>query len=316
MSLRVGFFPQNNSLWVLRHRGILERSVGDVEWVNLRELPGGGRVDPKRALPSQHGDHLFDGGYDFIGTGSTPPVTAQAKGHDVVYVAVSGPRYENGRLVVRDESPIRDVADLAGKRIALGHGSWQTTLVLLALEKAGLTWRDIEPVDTYGNAAELFLAGEVDAWVGSYPHLTAVEEQVAVRGLIPTEELFTHRSLWFTSRSFATSRREELAAIVDALQESDRWIQDNYAEAAALFVGTGGGDGSAAGDNQAAWEHALRTRPWGQLPVTDDFVAEQQHAADLFRASGLTDRDIRVADAVLPELNELVAASAKAAARA
>ena len=121
MSLRVGFFPQNNSLWVLRHRGILERSVGDVEWVNLRELPGGGRVDPKRALPSQHGDHLFDGGYDFIGTGSTPPVTAQAKGHDVVYVAVSGPRYENGRLVVRDESPIRDVADLAGKRIALGQ---------------------------------------------------------------------------------------------------------------------------------------------------------------------------------------------------
>jgi sulfonate transport system substrate-binding protein len=103
---------------------------------------------------------------------------------------------------------------------------------------------------------------------------------------------------------------------VDALQESDRWIQDNYAEAAALFVGTGGGDGSAAGDNQAAWEHALRTRPWGQLPVTDDFVAEQQHAADLFRASGLTDRDIRVADAVLPEVNELVAASAKAAARA
>ena len=116
-------------------------------------------------------------------------------------------------------------------------------------------------MDTYGNAAELFLAGEVDAWVGSYPHLTAVEEQVAVRGLIPTEELFTHRSLWFTSRSFATSRREELAAIVDALQESDRWIQDNYAEAAALFRRTGGGDGSAAGDNQAAWEQRCAPVP-------------------------------------------------------
>ena len=41
MSLRVGFFPQNNSLWVLRHRGILERAIPDVEWVNLRELPAG-----------------------------------------------------------------------------------------------------------------------------------------------------------------------------------------------------------------------------------------------------------------------------------
>ena len=51
MSLRVGFFPQNNSLWVLRHRGILERSVGDVEWVNLRELPGGGRGTPSGRCP-------------------------------------------------------------------------------------------------------------------------------------------------------------------------------------------------------------------------------------------------------------------------
>ena len=44
-----------------------------MEWVNLRELPAGPKVDPTKGLPSQHGDHLFDGGYDFIGTGSTPP---------------------------------------------------------------------------------------------------------------------------------------------------------------------------------------------------------------------------------------------------
>ena len=60
MSLRVGFFPQNNSLWVLRHRGILERAIPDVEWVNLRELPAGPKVDPTKSLPSQHGDHLFE----------------------------------------------------------------------------------------------------------------------------------------------------------------------------------------------------------------------------------------------------------------
>ena len=70
-------------------------------------------------------------------------------------------------------------------------------------------------MDTYDNAAEQFLDGSVDAWVGSYPYLTSVEEQVKVRGLIPTEGLFTHRSLWFTSRSFATERPDELAAIVE-----------------------------------------------------------------------------------------------------
>ncbi|MEU6411818.1 ABC transporter substrate-binding protein [Microbispora sp. NPDC046933] len=295
MTLRVGYFPQNNSLWVLRHRGILERAIPDVEWVNLRDLPSGDRVAPTEGLPSQHSDHLFDGGYDFIGTGATPPITAQGKGRDIVYVAVSEPRHENGRLVVLDDSPIRSLEDLKGRRIALGHGSWQTTLVLLALEKAGLGWKDIVPVDVYDDAAGLFLRGEVDAWVGSYPYLTEVEKQAQVRELVPTDGLFSHRSLWFTRRDFALERRDELAAVVSALRESDAWVEDHPREAAELF----GGDVD-------AWEHALRTRPWGLHPVSEEFVAEQQHVADLLHANGLLDREVKVADAVLPEIAALL----------
>lgn len=304
MTVRVGYFPQNNSLFVLRHLGILEKQLPDVEWVDLRGLDHGPRVDPTSALPSAHGDHLFDGGYDFIGTGSTPPVTAQAKGHDIVYVAVSGPRVENGRLIVHADSDIQDPAGLKGASVALGHGSWQTTLLLLALEKAGLGWSDITPVDAYGDAAERFLIREVDAWVGSYPYLTKVEQTAEIRELIPTEGLFSHRSLWFTTRTFATERRSELAAIVAALQDADAWTEAHPAEAAAFF---------AADDGRpvAEWEHALRTRPWGLHPVEADFVAEQQHAADLFFANGLIERSVTVAHAVSDEVNEIVAASAR-----
>ncbi|MFF4414880.1 aliphatic sulfonate ABC transporter substrate-binding protein [Streptosporangium sp. NPDC001559] len=299
MSVRVGYFPHNNSLWVLRHRGILERAIPDVEWVDLRDLPAGDRTDPTKGLPSVHGDHLFDGGYDFIGTGSTPPVTAQGKGHDVVYVAVSGSRHENGRLVVKEDSPITSLEDLKGKRVALGHGSWQTTLLLFALDKAGLTWKDIVPVDAGVDAGELFLNGEVDAWVGSYPSLSKVEAQAPVRELVATDGLFSHRSLWFTRRDFAEKHPEQLAAIVAALQESDAWITENYREAAGLFAADDGGD-------LDHWENALRKRPFGLHPVTEEFVAEQQRAADLFHASGLIDRKITVADAVDPEIAKLL----------
>ncbi|MFF4992523.1 aliphatic sulfonate ABC transporter substrate-binding protein [Streptosporangium saharense] len=299
MSVRVGYFPHNNSLWVLRHRGILERAIPDVEWVDLRDLPAGDKPDPTKGLPSVHGDHLFDGGYDFIGTGSTPPVTAQGKGHDIVYVAVSGSRHENGRLVVREDSPITSLEDLKGKKVALGHGSWQTTLLLFALDKAGLTWKDIVPVDAGVDAGELFLNGEVDAWVGSYPSLSKVEAQAPVRELIATDGLFSHRSLWFTRRDFAEQHPEQLAAIVAALQESDTWITENYREAAELFAADDGGD-------LDHWENALRKRPFGLNPVTEEFVAEQQRAADLFHASGLIDRKITVADAVDPEIAKLL----------
>ncbi|GAA3940460.1 sulfonate ABC transporter substrate-binding protein [Actinomadura viridis] len=300
MSLRVGYFPSNNSLWVLRHRGILERTLPDVEWVDLRSLPKGERPAPTEGLPSAHGDHLFDGGYDFIGTGSTPPVTAQSKGHDIVYVAVSEPRHDNGRLIARPDSGITGVADLAGRRVALAHGSWQTTLLLFALDQAGLTWADIEPVDAGAEAAQLFLDGEVDAWTASYPALGPVEDEIEVRTLVETAGLFSHRSLWFTRRDFAEKRGTELAAIVAALQESDAWIRDNPREAAELFAADDGTD-------VAAWEHALSTRPFGLHPVTGEFVAEQQRAADLFHAGGLIDRKITVADAVVPGIAGLSA---------
>ena len=303
MTIRVGYFPSNNSLWILRHRGILERTLPDVEWVDLRALPQGERPRVTDGLPTVHGDRLADRSYDVIGTGATPPITAQGQGHDIVYLATSGPRHENGRLVVLDDSPITDLSDLRGKRIGIGHGSWQTTLLLLALDRVELTWHDVEAVDLAGtDGAERLLAGELDAWVGAYPGLSGVEELARTRDLVATDGLFSHRSLWFTRREVAEQRQDELAAVVAALQESDAWVRANPREAAKLFVDDPGGD-------LDAWEHALRTRPFGLLPVTEEFVAEQQHAADLLYANGLLPRSVTVADAVLPAVGEIVRAT-------
>lgn len=300
MTVRVGYFPHNNSLFVLRHRGILENKL-DVEWVDLRSLPAAPEPDPTSELPTLHSDWLFDeGGYDFIGTGFTPPITALAHGRDIVYVGISGPRVENGRLVVKADSDIRSVKDLAGKRVGIAHGSWQTTLLLFALDNVGLSWSDVVPVNTsVTDGAADFRSGAIDAWVGAYPGLTAVEEEFEVRTLVDTEGLFSHPSLWFTSREFAETKQPELQHIVDALRESDQWIDDNPRDAAQYFVDDivrRGGDASL-----DAWEASLRNRPWGINPVSDEFLDEQQRAADLLHANGLLPKSITVRDAVLEQ---------------
>ncbi|SNY79292.1 sulfonate transport system substrate-binding protein [Nocardia amikacinitolerans] len=313
MTIRVGYFPHNNSLFVLRHRGILERRVPEVEWVDLRDLPQPERVDPTTGLPSLHSDWLFtEGGYDFIGTGFTPPVTGLANGRDLVYVGISGPRVENGRLVAKADSGIRTPADLKGKRVGIAHGSWQTTLLLFALDRAGLRWSDVEPIDTDvrdGGAA--LLDGSLDAWVGAYPGLTAVETATELHTLVDTEPLFSHPSLWFTRRDFAERNRAALEAIVAALQESDAWITANPRAAAQYFVDDAIARGGSA--DLDAWEAALRGRPFGVRPVTDAFLDEQQRAADLLAANGLLPRTVRVRDAVLPWIGEVVAETEAAA---
>ncbi|WP_280243915.1 ABC transporter substrate-binding protein [Nocardia abscessus] len=307
MTIRVGYFPHNNSLFVLRHRGILENLLPDVEWVDLRDLPRPAPVDPRTGLPSLHSDHLFTGGYDFIGTGFTPPLTALANGRDIVYVGISGPRVENGRLVTKADSGIETVLDLKGKRVGIAHGSWQTTLALLALDRAGLAWKDIEPVDTDvhdGGAA--LLRGDLDAWVGAYPGLASIEAAAELRTLVDTESLFSHPSLWFTRRDFAEGNRAALTAIVTALRQSDAWIKENPRTAARYFVDDVAARGGTA--SLDAWEAALRGRPFGVGPVSEEFLDEQQHAADLLAANGLLPRTVRVRDAVLPWIGETVTA--------
>ncbi|WP_137876234.1 ABC transporter substrate-binding protein [Rhodococcus sp. Q] len=309
MTIRVGYFPNNNSLFVLRHTGLLERRLPDVEWVDLRELPAPPPVDPRTGLPTLHSDWLFtDAGYDFIGTGFTPPITGLGQGHDLAYVGISGPRVENGRLVSLDGSGIRTPADLRGKRVGVAHGSWQTTLVLLALDRAGLGWSDIESVDVDVNDGGAALQrGELDAWVGAYPGLAGVEAASRVHTLVDTAGLFSHPSLWFVRRDFAENHRPELEAIVAALQESDAWIVANPREAARFLVEDAERRGGTADLDR--WEEALRGRPFGIGPVTDEFLDEQQRAADLLHTNGLLPRAVTVRDAVLPWIGEVVTAS-------
>jgi sulfonate transport system substrate-binding protein len=308
MTIRIGYFPNNNSLFVLRHNGLLEPHLRDVEWVDLRELPAPPRADPRTGLPTLHSDWLFEeGGYDFIGTGFTPPITGLGQGRDLVYVGISGPRVENGRLVSLANSGIRTVADLPGKRVGIAHGSWQTTLALLALDRAGKRWSDIVPVDIDVNdGGPALVRGDIDAWVGAYPALAEVEATAQVHTLVDTDGLFSHPSLWFVRREFAENHRPELEAIVTALRESDAWIVANPREAARFFVDDAQRRGGTADLDR--WEAALRGRPFGIGPVTDEFLDEQQRSADLLHANGLLPRTVDIRAAVLPWIGEVVAA--------
>lgn len=290
---RIGIHPYNTSLFVLSRRGTLEATLPDVRWVSVSG------TDTGRALREDE--------IDFTGTGSTPPLAALADGADVVYAAISEPRPEHGALVVREDSPIRSLADLRGKRIGLGIGSYQSTLLAFALDRVGLTWQDVEAVPGNGRpGAEAFRSGELDAWIGGDPHLAEVQRTVGVRQLVDTDELISNRSVWFARRDFAQERPEAFDAIVAALQETDAWIAANPREAAALLARELDGDHSV--DAVDSLEAALVRRPWGLHPLTDEYVEEQQRSADLLHRNGQLARPIVVADAVVQAIGERVAA--------
>lgn len=80
---------------------------------------------------------------------------------------------EKAHLVVRDDSPLRTLADLRGTRVALGEeGSGTLVDARLLLAAHGLSEADLDPVyDKPGPAADLLVAGEIDAFffIGAAP---------------------------------------------------------------------------------------------------------------------------------------------------
>ncbi|MEU4331766.1 ABC transporter substrate-binding protein [Nonomuraea dietziae] len=97
-------------------------------------------------------------------------------------------------LVVPADSPVKDVKELVGKRIAVNKGGRGEYLLLLALERAGV--RPDQVTRVYLNpdqAASAFATGKVDAWwaiVRAYPEAVAKGARVLVHSNdLPDQDL-------------------------------------------------------------------------------------------------------------------------------
>ncbi|MFJ5229700.1 ABC transporter substrate-binding protein [Kitasatospora sp. NPDC088391] len=299
MTVVVGVHRSNPSLYHLARLDYLQQELAPLgESAEFHHYTDGTRTGP----------YLADGTIDFGGTGSTPPITAQAAGHDIVYTAVSAPRPDHGALLVAADGPVRSVADLKGGTVVLGIGSWQTHLLAKSLHQHGLSYRDdITAERPAGDEAERLRDGRIAGWIAQGAELAAARREGGFRELVRTGDVITDRSVFFARRELAVRRPEIVAAIVTALQRADHWAAAHPAEAAALAAEDQGGEA-------ADWHTALTALPWRLEPATAEFVAEQQEAADIFHRVGFIDRAVTVADAHLPALEQPVAAAVSRAA--
>lgn len=285
MTITIGVHASNPSLFYLSRLDYAQRELAAVgEGVAWHHYTNGVAT----------GQLLADGTLDFGGTGSTPPITAQAAGHDIVYAAASAPRREHGALLVAADSPARSFADLKGARVVLGIGSWQTHFVAKGLHQAGLSYgADILPERPRDGADQTrrLVSGEIGGWVTQGPQLHATLRSGQVRVLARAGDVIANRSVFFTRRDLAEQRPELSAALVRAIGQVDEWAAAHLDEAASIAAAELGGAPS-------DWRAALAELPWATEPVSPGFLAEQQEAADILHAAGFLATKVTVSDAV------------------
>ncbi|WP_333988783.1 sulfonate ABC transporter substrate-binding protein [Burkholderia cepacia] len=279
--LRVGFQKYGNFV-VLKARGTLEKRLASqgvtVQWL---EFPAGPQLL----------EGLNAGAIDVGTVGETPPIFAQAGGVDFVYIGNEPPAPQGEAIVVLPDSPIRNVAQLRGKKVAFNKGSNVHYLLVKALEHAGLTYADILPIYlTPADARAAFVQRNVDAWVIWDPYLAAAERQIGARVIANGEGLVRNTQYYLAARKYAAAHPQVLRALLDEVDAVDRWARDHVAEVAAQLSPLVGLDAP-------TLEVALKRAGYGVQPISDATLAYQQNIADAFSALKLIPGKLSVASA-------------------
>ena len=279
--VRVGY-QKYGKLVLLKGKGTLEEKLKPLGYkVTWTEFPSGPPLL----------EALNVGAVDFGIAGETPPIFAQAAGAPLVYLAYDPPAPQGEAILVPKDSPLKSVADLKGKKVALNKGSNVHYLLVRALEKAGLKYTDIEPVFLApSDALAAFSRGSVDAWVIWDPYEAAAEASTGARILADGTGLVSNYQFYFSSKKFLEHNAKAVDVTLEALTDADEWTKNNIQAVAELLS-------PSIGLPASVLAVSLKRESYGIKPISDDVIASQQRIADTFRGLGLLPKAIKVSDA-------------------
>jgi sulfonate transport system substrate-binding protein len=279
--VRIGY-QKYGTLTLLKGRGTLEQRLAQrnvtVKWT---EFPAGPQLL----------EGLNVGSVDFGTVGEAPPIFAQAAGANLVYVGNEPPSPGSEAIVVPKDSRLRSLADLKGKKVALNKGSNVHYLLVKALEKAGLGYKDIDVVYLPpADARAAFERGAVDAWVIWDPFLAAAEKQLGARVLADGKGLVANHQFYLAARPYAEKNGEIVRIVLEEIAKVDEWGAKNPKEVAQILSAQTGLDVDVVA--LAASRYA-----YGVKPITSEVLGQQQKLADTFASLKLIPKTISVKDA-------------------
>jgi sulfonate transport system substrate-binding protein len=272
--VRIGYQKSSTLTAILKINGELEKALAPLGiTVTWREFTSG--------LPLLEAINI--GAVDFgADVADTVPIFAQAAGAKLAYVAEEAASPTAQAILVPRTSPINTLTDLKGKKVAVTKGAGSHYLLLVALAKAGLSFKDISPAYlTPADGRTAFVGGSVDAWVAWDPFLSSTLKQSEARILADgSNGLASCKRYYLASAAYADSHSAVLDIIFNKLAEIGKWVKAHPTEAAASLTGLWGIDA-------ATVEEANSHRSYLVGPVTAAGLSEQQRIADAFLAEHL-----------------------------
>jgi sulfonate transport system substrate-binding protein len=211
---------------VLKQQGLLEQELAKdgigVHWVQS--------LGSNKAL-----EFLNAGSIDFGSTAGAAALIGKINGNPIKSIYVYS-RPEWTALVTMPNSPIHDVPDLKGQRIAVTRGTDPHIFLVRALATAGLTEHDVKLVLLqHPDGRTALERGDVAAWAGLDPMMAAAEIESGARLFYRRPEANTWGVL-NVREAFAAANPELVRRVLATYERARRWSVEHPAELKALMV--------------------------------------------------------------------------------
>lgn len=217
LKLDWGFYSSHTLL--IKNKGWLEEAFKDVgtkiTWVQSR--------GSNNSL-----EFLKVGSTDFAGSAALSAFLARANGVPlkVIYVASWG---GSSIIQVRPDSPIKTVADLKGKTIAVTKGTAPYFTLVRALDQNKLSIDDLKVVNLqHPEGFNALQQAQVDAWVGIDPHTSQAE--LAGDRAIFDERSWRDGSVFSVSEEFLAKYPKAVDRLLGVWVQTQKWIRENKSE--------------------------------------------------------------------------------------
>lgn len=278
-TLAIGYQKSSLNLLVARQQKLFEQEFphAKIEW---KEFPAGPQMLEALAV----------GAIDFGAVGNTPPIFAQAAGKDLSYVGYELVPANSQALLIPKGSAIQSIQELKGKRIAVQKGSSAHELLAKILQKAGLSWQDIQPIWLPpADARAAFDKQSVDAWAIWEPYLSAAEQDAHAQVLIDGTAFPKTYSFYIGNPKFIAAHPQATSQFLHGLNQADQWVLNNQPQALSVYTQSTGLQTTIA---QRVIDKRLKPSPIQTL--SPEVVQAQQQIADLFQQVQLIPKNIQV----------------------
>jgi NitT/TauT family transport system substrate-binding protein len=266
--LGVNKLGATTSIWVAQHQGFFKQHGLDLQ---LTEIP----------LTDQSVLLLQSKRVDIVLQIPGTAMQAKEQGFDMVVVgqnetAGTTPPVSNAILVPAN-SPIQDIKDLKGKRLATSSTHNQGFVAVKArLQQAGVSIGDVKTTPApFSAAGDLLRTGQVDAAVTLDPYTSQIIKSGNARPIswymietIPDQPVGS----WWALRSWAEQHKKEVAAFNDAVAEAHAWLNADPDRARKAIADYSGLDLALVKDMPLiSWKSNVDSKAW-------QAVADMMHA--------------------------------------